>query len=55
MMAARANTSYKTAVSWESEESPKRKDTGILLSICDVFQEELGKKFPDHQFNKAEV
>jgi len=54
-LAARANTSYKTAVSWESEESPKRKDTGILLSICDVFQEELGKKFPDHQFNKAEV
>lgn len=54
-LAARANTSYKTAVSWESEESPKRKDPEILLSICDVFQEELGKKFPDHQFNKAEV
>ena len=54
-LAARANTSYKTAVSWESEESPKRKDPEILLSICDVFQEELGKKFPDHQFNKTEV
>ena len=25
-LAARANTSYKTAVSWESEVSPKRKD-----------------------------
>lgn len=54
-LAARAKTSYKTAVAWESEESPRRKDPDILLNICDVFQEELGKKFPDYQFNKAEV
>ena len=54
-LASRANTSYKTAVSWESEESPKRKDPEILLNICNVFQEELGKKFPDHKFNKVEV
>jgi hypothetical protein len=54
-MAARANMWYKKAVSWESEESSKLKDRQILLSIFDVFQKELDKKFTEHQFNKAEV
>jgi transcriptional regulator with XRE-family HTH domain len=54
-LAVRAKTSYKTAVSWESEESPRRKDPDILLNICDVFQEELGKKFPEYKFKKTEV
>jgi hypothetical protein len=50
-----ANTSYKTAVSWELEESPKLKGIKIRLSICNVFQEELDKKLPEHQFKKADV
>jgi hypothetical protein len=37
------------------EESPKLKDIEILLSICNVFQEELDKKSPEHQFKKADV
>jgi transcriptional regulator with XRE-family HTH domain len=54
-LAARAKTSYKTAVSWESKESPRRKDPDILLNICDVFREELVKQFPGYDFKQAEV
>lgn len=50
-----ANTSYKIAVSWQLEESPKLKDIEIWLSISNVFQEELGKKFPEHQLKKTDV
>lgn len=54
-LAARARTSYKTAVSWESKESPRRKDPDILLNICDVFREELVKQFPGYNFQQTEV
>lgn len=54
-LAARARTSYKTAVSWESKESPRRKDPDILLNICDVFREELVKQFPGYDFKQTEV
>jgi transcriptional regulator with XRE-family HTH domain len=54
-LAARAKTSYKTAVSWESKESPRRKDPDILLNICNVFREELVKQFPGFDFQQAEV
>ncbi len=54
-LAVRARTSYKTAVSWESKGSPKRKDPDILLNICDVFREELVKQFPGFDFQQAEV
>ena len=54
-LAERSKTSYKTAVSWESKESPRRKDPDILLNICDVFREELVKQFPGFDFQRTEV
>ncbi len=54
-LAERAKTSYKTAVSWESKASPRRKDPDILLSVCDVFREELVKQFPGFDFQQEEV
>jgi transcriptional regulator with XRE-family HTH domain len=54
-LAERAKTSYKTAVSWESKASPRRKDPDILLNICDVFREELVKQFPGFNFQQTEV
>lgn len=54
-LATRAKTSYKTAVSWESKESPRRKDPDILLNICDVFREELVKQFPGFDFQRTEI